>query len=692
MLSAPLALLGRRGALISLAGPAATAQSGAAQAGYGLKIPTGHPRLWWTPERLATARAWYSRNQTAPRRDDYLGYAFRYLMTGDAGAARTAIGGAAGLAFDTSRTSSNEARWYGEAAILIFDWVYDQFKPAERDAFVQRWNGYLEALSRKPWGGPEMPQSNYFWGYLRNELLWGIATYHENPKAGAFLEHALKVRWQGSFLASANGPARGGMPLEGSQYGRYLLQYASVPLMTAHLLGRPMFTETGFFKEALFWLIYSTTPAPTAQQSGGPSRWEIFPLGDDQFFRNGGSAESAELGTYMSTVAELWRDLPAGQYARQWLKNTGAARPAFVAAVERRGPEKAFVSLPLDYFAPGPQHLYARTSWERDATALHLQLGAVSGGSHEHADQGNWQIWRKGKWLSRETTGYSNRFAGYGGQGEIAAYHTPAHNGLVLNGKGMADGDRNGRPLLKRLESRSSYLYAAVDLTLSYRNDQSKSRHHRERDNPVAERVEREFVFLRPLETLVIFDRVYSNSGTMPAAEVTKAFLAHFEHPPKLDNPNTVLAVNGDQALRLITLVPAAPVRRVVAEGSPIGQHRLEVETKGSERSYFLHVLQARDASEADVTARVAETPQDYTVTVQHPKRGHARLTFRKEPSGAAGLRFSRTGLPDSVSPLLDRVQNIRVTDDGPVWEALPKSGSETDPPAEHPPQPGKRR
>lgn len=646
----------------------------AAPSAFGLNIPAARPRLWWTPERLAAARGWYSRNQPAIRRDDYLGFAFRYLMKGDTGAARTAIAGAASLAFDTSRTSSNEARWYGEAAILIFDWCYDQFPPAEREAFIQRWNGYLEALRHKSWGGLEMPQSNYFWGYLRNELEWGIATYHENPAAPTFLEHALKMRWQGSFLPHAGGPARGGMPLEGSQYGRYLLQYASVPLMTAHLAGRPVFTETKFFREALFWLLYATLPGPTARPAGGPPRWEVFPLGDDQFFRHGGSAESVEYGTFVSTMAELWRDRPAGQYARQWLKNTSAVRPPFVAAVETRSPERPFLSLPLDYFAPGPQHLYARTSWERDATAIHLQLGAVSGGSHEHADQGNWQIWRKGRWLSRESTGYSDRLAGPGGQGMVEAYNTAAHNGLLVNGKGLADGERNGRPMLKRLETRASHVYAAVDLSLSYRNDQTNSRHRRERDNPAAARVEREFLFLRPLETLVIFDRVYAHGSLEPASDVPRTFLAHFENAPTLDTANTALGVTGDQALRLITLVPATPSRRVVVEGGPIGQHRLEVETRGGERCYFLHVLQARNASEPDIVAQVAETAGQFTVTLLHAKRGFARLAFHKE-STAAGLRFSRTAMPPDVSPLLNRVQEIQVTDDGPVWEKLPDSG-----------------
>ena len=68
---------------------------------------------------------------------------------------------------------------------------------------VTRWNGFLNTLRVKEWGGLEMPQSNYFWGYSRNELLWGIATYGENPMATTFLDYALNQRWTNSFVAHA---------------------------------------------------------------------------------------------------------------------------------------------------------------------------------------------------------------------------------------------------------------------------------------------------------------------------------------------------------------------------------------------------------------------------------------------------------------------------------------------------------
>src|SRR5262249_40612360 len=134
----------------------------------------------------------------------------------------------------------------------------------------------------KRWGDGRMPANNYYWGYLRNELNWAIATYHENPMARTFLEHALVTRWQNSFLPFAAAEARGGVPAEGTQYGRYMLHYPVVPFTTMRLLGRDLFRETDFYKEAVFYMIYGTTPAPTACKGSGKLYYQVFPFSDDE--------------------------------------------------------------------------------------------------------------------------------------------------------------------------------------------------------------------------------------------------------------------------------------------------------------------------------------------------------------------------------------------------------------------------
>ena len=645
---------------------------------HGLDIPAARPRLWWNAERLAQAQAWHASTPFTPAANDYAGQAFRYQLTGETRYARAAIDYALSLLLtdaaanaDDNRGASDGARWHGENLILIYDWCYDQMTPDERQTLLDRWNLYFDRLRKKAWGGPDMPQSNYFWGYLRNELLWAIATWHENPMAPVFLEDALKTRWQDSFLPHAAGAALGGVAQEGSQYGRYILGYPVVSFITAGLMGRQPFHETAFFKSAVYALLYATTPAPTTALRNGIPSFEIFPFGDDQFFRLGRSAEAREFGDFMSAAANLWKDRPIGGHARQWLKLTGAARAPYVRAVEQEIPDGDSSTLPLDYYAPGPGVLYSRSAWGPAATLLHLQLGeSNTQGGHEHRDLGNWQLWRNGRWLSRETAGYAgtDRLAGYAGAGVVEANAGPPHNVLLFNGKGMAE-QRNGAPLVKRLESRPDYAYAAVDLTPVYRNDRVQWRRP-ERDNPVVARVEREFVFIRPLEALVIFDRVRSNGDEMPAETVTRTFLAHFEREPAPDGPGSYVGANGAQVLRVTTLLPAEPVSRVVAEGGAVGQYRLEVDAGGAEQSYFLHVLQGREDGQPNLDAQVSDTGEEYEVTLWHPTLGAARLVFRKgaETSGG-GIAFSSAEMPAATEPFLDRVQRFEMSDEGPRWE-----------------------
>jgi hypothetical protein len=638
-----------------------------------LQIPTSHPRLWWTPARLAQARAWYAQNPFTPSSSDRLGQAFRYLMTGETQYARSAINFA--LSYTVTDQAANSpdpntgiasdgARWEGENIILIFDWCYDAMTPDERTIILNRWNTYIDNLRKKPWGGPNMPQSNYYWGYLRNELEWAIATWHENqPMAQTFLNHALITRWQNSFVPHAAGEGRGGVLQEGSAYGRALVDYATIPLVSAGLLGRNLLAETDFFREAVYAIIYSTTPGRTALKSDGSLHWELFPFADDERFVEGGDAEAVTWANFMTMAATEWSGSAVGQYARRWMSTVGYPATRYVRAVDTGGSERDFATLPLDYYASGAGFLYGRNVWGSQGTAFHLQLSETYDHGHRHEDMGNWQIWRKGRWLSRETTGYAQDIAGYAGSGSVGTEHELAHNGLLVDRRGFPRGGRNGRPVVKRVESRPTYAYAAVDITPAFRNTATRFPRP-EQDNAAVARVEREYVFVRPLETLVIFDRAQSTN-----ASTVKTFLAHFERAPAAEG-NSYLAVNGDQALRVTTLLPDSATRRVVNEGGQIGQYRLEVETSGTAQSYFLHVLQAGGAADPDLQALVTDSGDRYLVTLEHPSLGSARLEFMKgAASTGGGIAYSASSLPTSLAPFLDRIQGMQVTASGPVWE-----------------------
>jgi hypothetical protein len=103
--------------------------------------------------------------------------------------------------------------------------------------------------------------------------------------------------------------------------------------------------------------------------------------------------------------------------------------------------------------------------------------------------------------------------------------------------------------------------------------------------------------------------------------------------------------------------------------GSVVGQHRLEVDTSGEARTHLLHVIQVRDATGEDVEAQLAENEGSLTVTLSHPRLGTATIVFQKGMTSMGGsFGYAARGASAVMTPLLDRVQSIRVTDDGVLW------------------------
>ncbi len=630
---------------------------------YGLTIPAAHPRLWWTPARITQARAWQQAHPYNPPSGDPLGQAYRCVVTGEPGYCQAAVNYAMTQLCSNAACNSpdpnvgvaaDDARWEGENVILVLDWCYPYFTPAQRATLIDRWNTYFYNIRQHTWGGPAQHQSNYNWGYMRNEILWGVATWGENPQADANLQYGLVTRWQQNSLGHFLGTGRGGVMQEGSAYGSALGYYGVVPFGAASVLGRDVYRETNFFREAVFYLVYATLPGGTYNKNNGGAFPEMFPFADDERFFDGGMPARINYGTFMQAMADYWRDVPVGAYARQWLADVDPVRAPHVESVDRGGSPSPFTALPLDYYAPGPRFLFARNQWGTQATVLALQLGVTDDEGHQHNDVGSWQVWRGGRWVSRETTGYSQDIIGVGGAA-VDVGTASGHNSLFVNGKGPAPGYRVGQTIMKRLESRAGYTYAAVDLTPVYRAT------HPALDNPAVVHVEREFVFVRGLETLVTFDRVESTSASHP-----KLFLAHFETPPTIDvATRTITAVNGPQALRLTSLAPATPtLRPVVNEGGAVGQFRLEIETSGTPLSYFLHALQARGAADANVTASAVDTGAAFAVTLSHPTRGTVLLTLPKGQTAGAGT----ITIGGATTALTSGVQAITVTDQGVVW------------------------
>ncbi len=663
-----------------------------------LTIPTDHPRLWFaTPELrargLANFQAAYgSDGASFDPKDDPMSNALGYLMTKNPAYAQVAITYALSVVDATIDDPSPGAgpsdtfRWYGEAVALIYDWCHDAFTDDQRATLMARWNMYVANENGRIWGGPGMEMDNYFWGHLRTSFDWGVATTGESPLAAGFISAVVDTQLAQAFVPFAGGQGAGGIPQEGTEYGHYNLGYPVVPFLTAQALGLPLYDDGNFFPGSVMFLIYSATPAPTTIGASAPSL-QVFPFNDDQNWHNG-SSMSGYWGDFLQAAATEWSGHAVGKLARHLLTTTSASRDDYVAILDQRtsGDDQPFDALPLDYYAPGPGYLFARTAWGANATSLFFQLDQPWAIGHHHQDYGTFQMWRNGRWLSRETASYADQVAGFDQSGPESAALTSAHNGILFEGIGdnsyyaRTDNYCDGPPVVTRVASRDAYTFASVDLSKSYRSHGSSyliaNTNRLRDDNPHVANVVRDFVFVRGMETLVVLDRLQSSAFDRQDAEaadgpisphvddptaVRKTFLAHFEEQPVIAG-NVTTADYGGQVLRVISAYPANPTISVVDEtlgASAIGQYRLEVTTSGSAQSYMIHVLQGRDTNAPDVVATVTESATELVLDLAMGTQ-KAIIHFTKG--------MSSTGGSFNGDPFLDHVQAVALTPEGPTW------------------------
>ncbi|GMV30220.1 MAG: hypothetical protein AMXMBFR59_23450 [Rhodanobacteraceae bacterium] len=673
-------------------------------------VPEAHPRLWLsTPALRAAAAEWLSAAGTQPAPGDHAGNAFVAVLTNDAARCTAAVNWLVGFTLpDIGNVSSDNARWYGESAALVFDWCHFAMTPAQRSQVIMRWNGYLDTLHAKPWGGRGFAENNYFWGYLRNNIEWALATWHENPQAPALLQAAVDVRFDTWFLAEhAATLGAGGVPGEGTQYGRYMLGYPVVPFLTLRDYGLDLYRRAPYFGAAIYYLRYSTlpqrTPAPPASPQCDARYWYQTPFNDDETFLQcePEAVRGVDNGLFMLAMSEAGIGAQR-DHARQWFAQAQPVLPFWARFRLPAAPGTGIEPLPLDYFAPGPGFLWARSGHGADDAVVLLQLAAHGNVGHRHNDTGTFQFWHAGEWISRETTGYTDRIPGYANGTDVDVLETVGHNGVLFEGRGergwTSGGPRDippgvprgqepdGLARVIRVHHAPAFLYAAVDLSKPYRAEHSNDPCRY--DWPFAESAVREFLFVRAMHVLVVLDRLQSGSDSLgytngycqtvgftnysgprlASDAVRKTFLAHFPGPVTVSGA-VATGQAGTQTVRVETVLSAVVTRRVVDErfGNPIsvGQFRLEVDASGQPLTHFLHTVQAVSPGGSVVVASIDTTATPWQLRLQ--QAGQSDVAVDIVPGAGSTGGAVRVGAQHTV--LLERVQQSWVDATGPHWE-----------------------
>jgi hypothetical protein len=85
--------------------------------------------------------------------------------------------------------------------------------------------------------------------------------------------------------------------------------------------------------------------------------------------------------------------------------------------------------------------------------------------------------------------------------------------------------------------------------------------------------------------------------------------------------------------------------------------------------SHFLNVITASGSTESDVTVAVVETATQYKLTLTHPTKGTAVVTFNKGIASTGGrFGYAASGVPTTAMALRTSVQPMTVSASGPVW------------------------
>jgi hypothetical protein len=194
-------------------------------------------------------------------------------------------------------------------------------------------------------------------------------------------------------------------------------------------------------------------------------------------------------------------------------------------------------------------------------------------------------------------------------------------------------------------------------------------------DDPYAGNVVREFLYIKPLNALLVLDRLSSNStATVSAASVTKTFLLHVPNLPTV-NGNSVTEINGNQELVLTNLLSTSPSYQVVDESigaTPAApsyyQYRIQDNTSGSQQSYFLHLIQMHNVSTPNLSTTVYPMGLSWRITLSSPGGTAVIILNQGMTSSGGSVGYAASGMPTMMLSLNTYVQSITVTNSGPTW------------------------
>ncbi|HYG35292.1 MAG TPA: heparinase II/III family protein, partial [Clostridia bacterium] len=500
---------------------------------------------------------------------------------------------------------------------------------------------------------------NAWYGYKN----WGIgvacyATYHENERAPAILS-AIEQDYATRAAPALEMAGEGGGWAEGYYIHYWLYEWLFFCEVARQCEGVDYYLlAPKFYRNRAIASIFETYPGISEYNSR-----RCVPMGDGGGRLFGGDRDKV-LNARRILVSRFSED-PLHQAAHTFNEITPRCSIGNYAYKDFLWHDTSITTgdlkkLPLSHFSKGPGFVYARSSWDDDATYFFFKCGDRFT-AHQHLDVNHFLIYKHA-----ELAGDGGHYDDFGSPHDVN-YHLRSiahstmlvldpgeqwpgirggavsandggqhhnwrhHNGAATDpAEWLQQQDKFDIAELLACEEHGDYLYVAGDASRAYSPQKLKF-------------FTRQIVFLRP-NTFVVFDRVTS---TKP--EFRKTWLLQGMRKPEKAGQHLVIT-NGKGRLFVQTLLPVAPEVRLISgaalyqvngrdypprrDTGPAPECRIEVSPKTpATDDFFLHVLTAGNAETVSVPVASAEG-QGTSVLVQV---GSAKFRF-----GRNALEFER--------------------------------------------------
>jgi hypothetical protein len=583
---------------------------------------------------------------SAAKRKDYAQRARKLLMTVIDQAIK---GPSRGDRFRVPRFATyDRSRWWAEAFPLTVDWIYDSLtakdKAKIRKVFL-RWTAenmhahitdhnhpepiglvndekLLENRRIVRWSG-----NNYYANHMRSIGMMAMAldpADDPNNELRSRLSHATGA-WLYVLDSLLKGDLRGGVGAEGLYYFPECVGPVVQFLLALHTAGEDNPKRWGpqsqlshndaYWNGMLASVLHSVTPASVRHSYMGQT-YQLVGYGD---------SEKVWLLDHMDYLGPMalydrykgntkrynqirWMQLNLMAGGAQKAVRRSARPSSFRNTIlyyllfppDEGRPTDPRKDIPLEFYSPGIGQISSRTSWADSSSWFTYSL-SWNNVDHQHADGNQFQLYRKGEWLTKEVSGY-----GTGGIGSSRYHNTMA---IQNEPSKTTDGDDfryqlwasgsqwlycSEDPKITALSQKKSYLAVTGDATNLY--------------NCAAEHsmgvvhASRSIVWNKP-DQVFVFDRATTNK-----AANFKRFWLNTQKKGRVEGKRISATTPRGQKLVVDSLLPKQSkidILKVKVEPAEdeVMAYQIRVQPKrGKAREEFLHVLQGvdRQASPAE--------------------------------------------------------------------------------------------